>query len=188
MSDTQLAALKTWLDIVHRDHPDVPKFIVSGSVIAPLARDAHHDAMWRREDGLAGYPDELGQIVAHIVKSRIRHVVFVGGDLHLSCACRLWLSNGTGEPVAALQIVASGLYAPLPFANLSPHEIAWDERCTITLPSGHSIYYQPTLLSTARSHFVQVAAQQQDSGQWQVELTAHETDSPVAKRPPPFVI
>lgn len=188
MSDTQLAALEAWLDIAHRDHPDRPKFIFSGSVIAPLTRDAHRDAMWRREDGLAGYPDELGQIVAHIVKHKIQRVVFVGGDLHLSCGCRLWLSNGTGEPVQALQIVASGLYAPLPFANLSPHEIAWNERCTITLPNGLSIDYEPQFLSSSRSHFVQVGAQRQTSGQWQVTLTAHETDSPKHEPTLPFDI
>lgn len=177
MSDAQLGALKSWLESVHRDHPEKPKFIFSGSVIAPLVRDAHHDGMWRREDGLAGYPEELEQIVAHIVKDRVQHVVFVGGDLHLSCGCRLWLSKGGDEPVEALQIVASGLYAPLPFANLSPHDIDWGKRCTIPLPNGHAIDYEAQRLSSARSHFVQVGAQRQHSGQWQLTLTAHETDA-----------
>jgi cholesterol oxidase len=182
MDGRQLEALIGWLTRVARERPDEPKFIFSGSVIAPLARGAppmSHFPSYLREDGLAAYPDELTRIVRHIVEGGIRRVVFVGGDLHLSAGCELTLSSGT-KSVAALQVVASGLYAPLPFANFPSSSVDWNRSCDIWL-SESRIGYVPHLLCEGRSHFVHVSARRSGEA-WTISMNAHDAAGDVVKR------
>jgi cholesterol oxidase len=170
MGDVQLQALLEWLVRSASERPDDPKFIFSGSVIAPLPRDATHAGRYLREDGLAAYPYELDTIVRMIVNHQVRRVVFVGGDLHLSAGCRLSLSSGA-RTVAALQIVASGLYAPLPFANFPPSAVDWDRSSSIEL-GGSRIDYTPQLLHAGSSHFVHVSASRSGAA-WEIGLAAY---------------
>ena len=183
MSDTQLEALLAWLRALAGS--PVPKFIFSGSVIAPLERDAFAPGALWREDGLAAYPRELGRIVECIVQHDIRHVVFVGGDLHISATAALELVRlRDGHHVRALQIVSSGLYAPLPFINTSRDAIDWkghpDARRRIPL-GDHAIDYTPELLTDANAHFVQVSAvASADSAggpAWRIEARALDRDA-----------
>jgi cholesterol oxidase len=173
MSQTQLDALLQWLRSVAT--LDVPKFIFSGSVIAPLTRDAFAPGALLREDGLAAYPRELETIVALIVELDIRHVVFIGGDLHISATAALELvRHQDGRRVRALQIVSSGLYAPLPFINTLRDDIDWrgqpDANRRIPL-AAHAIDYIPQLLTDANAHFVHVNAEAR-GGSWRITATA----------------
>jgi cholesterol oxidase len=175
INQRQRDALLGWLDDVSKGPwADTPKFIFSGSVIAPLCRDSHAPGAWLREDGWAGYPFDLEAVVARIVEKEIRHVVFVGGDLHLSCVAPLWLRDGSPRTVEALQIVASGLYAPLQFVNVSRSSFDWGHKQTIGAGACH-IDYIAGLLSTSRSQFVQIAAEPaaNGSGKWSITVMAH---------------
>jgi cholesterol oxidase len=156
ITDDQLCALKTWL-LRASGLRDRPKFIFSGQIIAPLSRDYHlHPEIWRREDGFAGYPETLASIAELIVENRIENVVFVGGDLHISCCAKLTLRRkGGNENVSALQIVSSGLYSPLPFANARKQDYDWNTKNLIRA-GAYEIEYDATLLSDSPSHFVRV--------------------------------
>lgn len=160
--------LQAWLSRLANDPR--PKFIFSGSVIAPLSR-CYDSGAWLREDGFAGYPRQLQAIVDLIVERQIQRVVFVGGDLHLSCAARLTLQKPGKRPVSAVQIVASGLYAPFTFANTSAQDILWRVASSIQLP-GCSIMYLPELLTDA-ANFVKVSATPLDESAWQLDATAY---------------
>lgn len=178
MSPEQMKAFKEWL--ISIEDCSKPKFIFSGSVIAPLTRDALKRGMYMREDGIAGYPRELAEIVSTIVEHEIERVVFVGGDLHLSCMCHMTLKDCTpgGKSVDALQIVSSGLYAPLDFANTSRQDIAWRGRATIQC-DGYAIDYTPLPLCADRPHFVKVSARRSEpskNGRWTIVATAHQQD------------
>ena len=152
----QLDALKKWLG---RVGPSTrPKFIFMGSVIAPLTQDAHADGKWMSEDGLVAYRAQLDEIVGYIVAQQIQNVVFVAGDLHLSCVARLTLRDkrGSKQPVAALQIVSSGLYAPLSFANTAMEDIGWGQQLTIPLDDC-AVDYEPESFGEQRPRFLRVS-------------------------------
>ena len=158
---------------------DEPKFIIAGSVLAPLTVDSHGKGMWMRQDGFAGYPGDLDEIVAFILRNQIHGVVFVGGDLHLSCMSRLTLRDARACPkrhpdVAALQIVSSGLYAPLPFVNTSRYDVGFGQTSTIALRRS-TVQYTPTLVSDCGAHFVKVDAQR-DNGGWRITASAFDQD------------
>jgi cholesterol oxidase len=102
-------------------------------------------------------------------------VVFIGGDLHISATARLDLLRlGDGHTVRALQVVSSGLYAPLPFVNTSRDSIDWrgspDARRRIAL-GGHAIDYTPELLTDANGHFVHLSAEADHDG-WRITARA----------------
>jgi hypothetical protein len=164
--------LQAWLMRMANDTR--PKFIFAGSVIVPLSR-CYDGSAWMREDGFAGYPKELQAIVDTIVELQIQRVVFVGGDLHLSCAARLTLQKPGKRPVSAVQIVSSGLYAPFAFANTSAHDILWRAASVITLP-GCSIMYLPELLAANVANFVKVSATALENGAWQLDANAYGAD------------
>jgi cholesterol oxidase len=156
MDPRQLEALKTWLARV--GSVTRPKFIFMGSVIAPLTQYAHAAGKWMSEDGWVAYRAQLDEIVAYIVAQQIQDVVFVAGDLHLSCVARLTLRDQRGieQPVAALQIVSSGLYAPLSFANTAMEDIDWGQKAVIPLGSC-AIDYSPESFGEQRPRFLRVS-------------------------------
>jgi cholesterol oxidase len=178
LAPVQMRAFERWL----REHKedDRPKFVFLGAPIVPLVRDHAQPGAWMREDGPAGYPAELGRIVAHIARERVQRVVFVGGDAHLSCAGMMDFTALAGEPnsVKSLHIISSGLYSPLAFANLSPAEIDWtnvtNRRGRIALP-GAQVDYDQTLLVAGRPHFLHVSAVP-NGGDWTIGVTAYGSD------------
>jgi cholesterol oxidase len=178
MSDEQMNALMSWLQAHSSDSR--PKFIFMGSPIIPLTSDFKNPDMWMRQDGPAGYPDELARIVGKIAGQRIERVVFVGGDPHLSCVARMTM-NTFGARVDSLHIVSSGLYAPLPFANMQPGDVDWNESARISLP-GCEIDFTPKLLfptpdsmvTCVPPHFLRVSATPNDPGPtWTIRIEAY---------------
>jgi cholesterol oxidase len=158
----QRDAIKTWLDRC-KDF-DGPKFIVSSVVLAPIShrlRDSNNviDLMtgnsWN-EDGWAGYPETLSWMIEELVERETQNVVFVGGDLHLSSVARLVL-KAKGKELKATQIVSSGLYAPLPLANMQPGDVAMN--ADVKVESNVSFDYELTVLSSAQRHFIRIDAQ-----------------------------
>ncbi|MCB1704445.1 MAG: alpha/beta fold hydrolase [Halioglobus sp.] len=162
MKDAQYGALTDWLSAAQRDHPRAPKFIVSGSILAPLPISyLRAPATWRQQDGWAGYPQTAESLLQFIAERGIANVVFVGGDAHLSAVSRLRLSlDGSNPVVEVWQIVSSGLYAPLPFANAHVEDFLWDQSHALPVHTRPSlaIACTNTLLSDHYSQFVRVEA------------------------------
>lgn len=108
--------------------PDAPKFIASPSVVLPLARRAL-DADPAERLGLddwSGYAATLAALLGVIARGEHRHVVFLSGDAHLSLVGSLALELGAGRSLDVHTVVSSGLYAPWPFANAAPQDLALD--------------------------------------------------------------
>jgi cholesterol oxidase len=147
-------------------------------VLAPLAREYHaFPALWRQEDGFAGYPRELGALFALIARERVHGVVFVGGDLHLSAIADIELRAPDERPVQVLQVVASGLYAPLPFTNTPWHCYSEGRQAPAAIhhaaEADVAAHYRATLLTDTSAHFVKVeAAARADDGRWQLRVRA----------------
>lgn len=164
----QLDALLVWLKSFKRDDMR-PKFIFAGVVLAPLRQSLlDHPATWRNEDGWVGYPASLVKLIAAIVDHEIQNVVFVGGDLHLSAVAILSLRHH-GRRALAWQLVSSGLYAPLPFANARPADIGWTGAIAAPLPEDFGFEYQSWLLSDRTSQFMRVDAVDA-GGQWRLDV------------------
>ncbi|MDZ7685632.1 MAG: alkaline phosphatase D family protein [Gammaproteobacteria bacterium] len=99
--EEQLQALETWLSDAADHSPDLPKFIFSGSTLVPLDGSfLDCPETWRLQDGWAGYPDTLERVLSYIAKENVQHVVFVGGDAHLSAFGRLKIRTAEGEIIA----------------------------------------------------------------------------------------
>jgi cholesterol oxidase len=159
MSCDQMQAFKAWLLKYRQDRR--PKFVFLGSPIIPLTREYSHPGDWMRQDGPTGYRDELREIVRYIAaEPPIHRVIFVGGDPHLSCVARLVLTYGP-QRIEAWHIVSSGLYSPLPFANLAPSAADWFDQVhkpgNIDLGNAH-ICYEQYLPVSGPPHFLHVSA------------------------------
>ena len=110
----------------------------------------------------------------HIVERDIRGIVFLGGDLHLSCIVSMELQLPGFAPVRATQVVASGLYAPLAVANVGKRSIDWDREQTLDL-EGCRVVSRPTLLTQSTSHFVRVSAVRESAGAgWTLRAEAYD--------------
>lgn len=179
----QLDAFKLWLVEVASDPrwANRPKFVFAGQMLAPVWRElAHHPSLFRTEDGFLGYPETLGEILRHIALHQVRHLVFVGGDLHLSCAARLAIRMQGQPDVVAWQIVASGLYSPMPFANSSLDDYDWSKPLEVRVASpGPPLSLESTAypITTSRSHFLECSVgTDPGSGEWQIDLMAVGAD------------
>ena len=182
----QFKVLTDWLQ-GHKEE-DKPKFIVSGSVLAPVARE-FIGAQWqyRKHDGWAGYPATWQALAQYIVEEEIHKVVFIAGDSHFSALAKLTFSSNTSKKpsVTAYQIVASALFAPLPFANADPYDYDWGAPLpgrppgsvpyALPFSNNHAaihnaaIHVEPYLLCTRTSHFLRVDVQH-DSG-WTIDIS-----------------
>lgn len=182
IESAQLAALKAWLSRVSR--VDKPKFVFTGSVIAPLTKDALAPGTWMREDGLVAYRAQLDDIMAHIVQHQVQGVVFVAGDLHLSCVADLTLHDKRAvsplPDVRALQIVSSGLYAPMQFANTRPDDVVWNRQESVPLHRC-TIGYLPERFGDANPRFVRVSAVPGQGG-WDIVIAPYDVDGRLCGR------
>ncbi len=184
LSDTQMRALKDWLRDAHTHTPDRPKFIVCGSVIVPVLREYHqHEALWAREDGFAGFPEETAELFEFIAEQQLRGIVFMGGDLHLSAVADIELRSADGAVAARVtQIVASELYAPLPFTNTAHRYYEWGAGAPqrLRLPSALTATYRAELVTDSSSHFVKVDVEASGAGQgWKLRVRAVDSGGAV---------
>ena len=193
LSAEQRDALMNWLASVNEGpSAHMPKFIFCGVGIAPISREfAACGSTWRSQDWWPGYPQALSEVFGFIHRRQIRHVVFVSGDLHLSSVSRLRLRDRGAGDVIVWQIVSSGLYAPMPFANTRPDSYDWNR--PVALPSNAhvdiDVLAESGLLCSGRSHFLRVDAEQKGR-EWTLSVGAVGADGrfvhPGGHPPPGF--
>jgi len=138
MSETQFKKLLCWLS---EQDLDVPKFIASPAILLPrhLRAVQHgHPASALRSDAWDGYPYSLHRVLGYIATRRIRNVVFLSGDEHLSCVARASITpNGSNQPVDILSIHSSALHAPFPFANAITEDFAVPDEFSFSVSPQH---------------------------------------------------
>jgi cholesterol oxidase len=146
MSASQFEDLLDWL--ARPSNRDVPKFVASPACLLPRALRTlqnGHRASALRSDAWDGYPGSLHRLLAYIVEKQIDNVVFLSGDEHISFATRARIvARGSGKSMSIHSIHSSALYAPFPFANAVPDNLAWEETFRFTLPSGEPLGAQGT--------------------------------------------
>lgn len=151
MGEEQMKALEDWL-LAHRD---VPKIVCSGSVFGlATTRNAQLPATRRHTDDWSGFPASMARLVAYIVHNKVRNVIFLSGDYHLSAAATLVLEHA-GKKVEALAVISSGWNATLPFANALKREFTWDAPVRID-SGGTSVTSHAKFLSDAARQFSRI--------------------------------
>jgi len=181
MGDSQLEAIKRWL----REHRDTPKFLCSGSVLGvPERRVLEAPSLARHADDWTGYPATWQELARFIVAERIRNLVFLSGDYHLSAVAELEIQAGGAPPVRAVSVVASGWIATLPFANPRVYEHAWDEK--VRLPgcgASVDVWSRARCLSTAHRQFTKVSVIRAGAG-WALEVASYDEHGTVKEVAP----
>jgi PhoD-like phosphatase len=129
----QVTAFKEWLNKCPRY---MPKFVLSGSVLAPgLVQFSDDCSRSRRADNWQGYPAQRAQLLKMIAKSEAENVVFVSGDYHCASVGSLELDGHR-----AYSVIAPPFYAPFPFANARTAEVAGIAKSELILDgSGNEI-------------------------------------------------
>ncbi len=181
--ESQWEKLTKWLSD-YKTHPG-PKFIACGSPLAPpLKRTLEHRELWRNDDSWLGFPGSLAKLVGYIVEKEIQNVVLLGGDLHLSAYAAMKFKVKGKDDILVHQIVASGLYAPLPFANTMPADLGSG---LYPIPgSEHQIeFFESKILSTSLSHFIRVEVRRSSSGSnFEVVAQAYDPANTAVGDPP----
>jgi len=145
IGDEQMTSLCEWVDQLAAEDKDksaseiAPKIILSGSMLLPRRRfsaqssngDTPHVSCLR-SDGWDGYPRTLHQVLSHIVKKGLRRVIFVSGDAHIPCICNVSVKSKTHGTIDLVSIHASGLNAPLPFANAMKEDYQSEDSFTLS--------------------------------------------------------
>jgi cholesterol oxidase len=120
---TRRLALERWLIA----NPSRVKFIATPSILLPRRKElVGRDANTCRSDAWDGFPESMAWLLGFIADKAIRHVVFLSGDEHHSMHAEITLGSGT-DAVRVLSVHSSGLYAPYPFANGRPQDLALTE-------------------------------------------------------------
>jgi hypothetical protein len=119
------AQLKALLDALEAAPSDAVKLVLSSVPLLPpevLTRGPAAKA--RRSDTWSGFPASTVYFLRGLQQRKVRRVVLLAGDSHLSSVSSLTLPARDGlEPLHIVSVVSSGLYAPWPFANQRPDEI-----------------------------------------------------------------
>ena len=181
MDPRQLDKLKAWL-IAHRD---TPKFLCSGSVLGvPERRVLEAPSLARHADDWTGYPATWQELARFIAVERIRNLVFLSGDYHLSAVAELEIQAVGAPPARAVSVVASGWNATLPFANPRVYEHAWDEK--VRLPAccaSVDVWARARCLSTAHRQFTKLSVVRAGTG-WALEVASYDEHGTVKEVAP----
>ncbi len=124
---------------------DAVKLIVSPSPILPPEHfDPARPAARLRFDTWSGFPASTVALLEFIRSRKMRRVVFLSGDAHLSSVSSFRFADAGPRVVS---VVSSGLYTPWPFANQAPDELVldgevdlgWSERPCIGTMALHAL-------------------------------------------------
>jgi choline dehydrogenase-like flavoprotein len=166
----QIQELKAWLD-AFPSADRTPKFVVSGSVLAPGLRVAHWGAGQVSDlmsDTWQMAQEQRREVLQHIGANRIHNVVFVAGDYH--CAATATLDFGGG--LRAYAVVSPSLYAQLPAANVKHWQILRKEIVWLDLEKKVDIRAE----ASHGDGFAHVRAIPGPNG-WVLEVGLYQTDT-----------
>jgi hypothetical protein len=177
IGDGQRKALLAWLSNCQSTCGDAPKFILSGSVLAPGL--VEYESAPNTADNWQAFPYPRAAVLKHIETEEIRNVVFVSGDYHCPAVAKIVFGDGSVEGDDDLQcraIVAPPLYAPFRFANIRPEAILLTEDIDL---GGAFAMVRPIVINgapqvlPAGDGFGVVEAKQEPAGTWTVSYTLH---------------
>ena len=177
---SQLDELEAWLRNFHSSDPR-PKFVVSGSVLAPGLQQANHSVPGQPTPVSEPVSDALSdtwqmaqhqrcQVLSMIAELRVRNVVFLAGDYHCGTIAQLDFDS----KLRAYAIVTPPLYAQLPAANVKPRDVVAHENLWLYGSQTVDIVSEPAFPGDG---FCQIRVIPQPNGTWRLEVEAHVMDA-----------
>lgn len=162
MVEEQLKLLERWL--TDRKDQNAPKFIVTGSVLAP--------GMWQSDlpysdltaDNWQLAQEQRRRVLGFIRENKIPNVVFISGDYHCCASATLKFDNG----VKAYALVSPPLYAPFPYANVPRQAVMHTE----SIPLGCGNVSIDANIRDGNG-FMDIRIDAQANGAWRLELTTY---------------
>lgn len=184
-SGGQFDEVEKWL----KDQPrNVPKFILSPVSILPRhAEIAHSEYSPLRSDSWDGYPGSLYRLLDFILREKVRNVVFLSGDEHLSCHLESFISRD--EVSVKIDIfISSGMYSPYPFANTMAEKLLLKDEFCLNGDNGGIHCKVDKKMLCLDNGFVVIEAKKRTTSDGDEVWSLHyefdrETGSVVAKQP-----
>jgi len=174
MESSQLQGFSNWLDDVSGQNK--PIMIATGSPLGPiLDNEQHYPELTINSDTLLRFPSYLNRLVEETTKRGVSKLIWFSGDNHQSSLCEYEILNSdTGKSLDVVHIIASGLYAPLPFANIN-----WEQYSTkVEIELGEiKITGKQRLITDDASHFVHVSIKESDKDSKRWKLSAYSVNS-----------
>ncbi len=151
VSDDQAGAFETWLAA---NKNKTALFICTGSPLFPVkAEHVQYPALVQHSDTLVSYPGFLAYLVEQLASHRCENIYLLSGDPHLSCWGEGVISSGQ-KTIRLVNVVASALNAPYPFANAQAKDFEWGVSQVLELPeSDIKIEFTQSLLSESSQQF-----------------------------------
>jgi cholesterol oxidase len=174
VSDREMDSLLDWLKT--RD-ASVPKFVATPGVLLPF-ESGIEQPHWH-SDAWAGYPASRARLLGEIVRHKIRNVVFLAGDAHLSMVSQLTVQVGETE-IVMHSIVSSALYSPWRFANNHPSHYVPSGPVEVPIGNGETLAGEMTTFTRETNGFavVSVLARRDGSYRLVVEFDPTEGNEP----------
>jgi len=133
LNNDQWLHLQSWL-LHQQARGKHPKFLVSGSVLAPGVVQGQGMSSPRDTDNWQLVAAERQRLLSFIAGQCIDNVVFLSGDYHCSARGTIVFSD---SPVKAWCLAAPPLHAPMRFANVAAGDILTSEVVPLTCGSAH---------------------------------------------------
>lgn len=105
-----------WLETQQQDAPERPLFVVTATPLFPFVDGFDSTEHRANGDDWSAYPRSLAQLLRSVLKAKVRHLVLLSGDAHLSHVAHGSLTCN-GHRLEICSIVSSALNAPLPSVN-----------------------------------------------------------------------
>lgn len=164
LTGSQLKLLEDWLYARKTQEGKAPKFVVTGSVLAP--------GLWRSDlpysdltaDNWQLAQEQRRRVLRWIRKNEIPNVVFISGDYHCCASATLKFDNG----VKAYALVSPPLYAPFPYANVPRRAVMYTE----CVPLGVGDVNIDANIRDGNG-FMDIRIDAQTNGAWRLELTTY---------------
>ena len=167
LNSTQWEGLQDWL-LAEQARGNHPKFIASGSVLAPGLASETGAPPPRQGDTWQACPQERLRLLAFIAQHRIRNVVFLSGDYHCAAHATLRFS---GSGLSAHALVCPPLHASMPFANVGARDILAHE----VISGVHGAQVEVHAQAYEGEGWLECGVRRAEHGDWLLEAHFHCT-------------
>jgi len=180
VTDDQMKQLQGWLTNTAKSGK--PRFIDTPSAFLPRHRVAipalyHANKLplsWAsalRSDAWDGYPRSQHELLSFLIRERHENVVFLSGDEHVPFVT--WakitdLSNCTSIVIRSIH--SSPLYAPFPFSNAGPEDLAGDETFDFEVAGKSFRCEVKTKFFTCGAGFAKISVKPSSSHSWNYQV------------------
>jgi phosphodiesterase/alkaline phosphatase D-like protein len=176
----QMQQLQTWL--TDTAESGKPRFIDTPSVFLPRHRVAipavkgadKLPLSWvstLRSDAWDGYPRSQHELLAFLVEKKHGNVVFLSGDEHVPFVTWAKITDLSDDSSVVIRSIhSSPLYAPFPFSNADPEDLAGKDEFRFKFRGKIFLCEVQTEFFDCGAGFAKIHVAQSSSGVWEYQV------------------